>query len=265
MSKDKAGTTKNAILHTVWDQSRDFITTKETQIDEVRISNIISTLLCSGPFYFYIVDFFDREIDYMHPNINQVLGLCPENAKFDDIISRIHPDDMDYVAKAESKVLSYIYQNIGRDRVTDFKMSYCFRFKVADGSYQLFQHQALILTTDDNGGFSKSLNIHTNINHLTNTNNYMASVISIDHAKPSFYNIDVLGNDEEKASTISLFTKREKEIITLISKGLSTECIAKKLYLSINTISTHRKNILNKANCKNTTELIVKCIKEGLV
>lgn len=265
MLKNKEGETKSNLLHGVWDKSTDFITTKQTNIDEVRINNLISTLFCPGPFYFYIVDFFDREINYMHPNIKFVLGLCEKSTRFDDIISRIHPDDMEYVAKAESKVLSYIYNNIGRDKVTDFKMSYCFRFKVEDGSYQLFQHQALILTTDENGGFSKSLNIHTNINHLTKINNFKASVISINHAKPSFYNINVLDNDEDKSSTINLFTKREKEIIALLAEGLSTESIAKKLYLSAKTIATHRKNILKKSNCKNTTEFIVKCIKEGLL
>lgn len=256
--------TPKSLLHKVWDKSSDFITTKETQVDSVKINNIISNLLCAGPFYFYIVDFFDREIKYMHPNIEAILGLSQKNTTFDDIISRIHPDDMEYVAKAESKVLSYIYENIGRENVTKYKMSYCFRFKTADNSYQLFQHQALILTTDEDGGFSKSLNIHTNINHLTDVNNFKATVMSIDEDQPSFFTLDVL-KSEEQYNENNLFSKREKEVINLLAKGLSTEDIAATLYLSANTIATHRKNILNKADCKNTTELIVKCIREGLL
>ncbi len=256
--------TTKTLLHSVWDKSRDFITTRETQIDSVKVNTIISNLLCAGPFYFYVVDFFDREIKYMHLNIKSVLGLCPKSTRFDDIISRIHPDDMEYVARAEDKVLTYIYEDLGRDKATNYKMSYCFRFKTADGSYQLFQHQALILTTDEYGGFAHSLNIHTNIHHLTDTNSFKATVMSMNDEQPSFFTIDVLKSEEQHCS-INLFTKREKEIISLLARGFSTEDIAAALYLSVNTIGTHRKNILNKAVCKNTTELIVKCIKEGLL
>lgn len=41
-------------------------------------------------------------------------------------------------------------------------------------------------------------------------------------------------------------TKREKEIITLISKGLSNKEIAKKLCISLPTVQTHSINIMGK-------------------
>jgi DNA-binding NarL/FixJ family response regulator len=49
---------------------------------------------------------------------------------------------------------------------------------------------------------------------------------------------------------------REMEIIQLIAEGLNSEEIAKKLFLSEHTVKTHRKNILEKLNLKNTAELI---------
>jgi len=64
---------------------------------------------------------------------------------------------------------------------------------------------------------------------------------------------------------LNLLTKREKEIIKLISNGLSSKKIAEELELSFYTVETHRKNILHKIELKNTAELIRFASESGLV
>jgi len=49
---------------------------------------------------------------------------------------------------------------------------------------------------------------------------------------------------------------REIEIIKLLSQGFDTIEIAEKLFISKHTVSTHRKNILNKTGVNNTTQLV---------
>ena len=51
-------------------------------------------------------------------------------------------------------------------------------------------------------------------------------------------------------------TKRELEIIGYIADGLTNHEIADKLFLSIATVDTHRKNMLAKLHLKNTASLI---------
>ncbi|MFY8025862.1 MAG: response regulator transcription factor [Sediminibacterium sp.] len=51
-------------------------------------------------------------------------------------------------------------------------------------------------------------------------------------------------------------SKREKEIIALISKGLTSQEIADAISLSVLTINTHRRNILRKLNLKNTAMVV---------
>lgn len=53
----------------------------------------------------------------------------------------------------------------------------------------------------------------------------------------------------------SILTKRETEIIGLISNGKTTNQIASQLFLSINTIETHRKNIYRKLEINTNVEL----------
>lgn len=62
-----------------------------------------------------------------------------------------------------------------------------------------------------------------------------------------------------------LLTRREKEILTLISEGYTNPKIAEKLFLSVNTVDTHRKNLLAKFNVSNTANLIKLAIRWGLI
>ena len=51
-------------------------------------------------------------------------------------------------------------------------------------------------------------------------------------------------------------SERESEIIKWLSKGLSSEEIAHKMYISRHTVDTHRRNIHTKTGTKNTVELL---------
>lgn len=80
--------------------------------------------------------------------------------------------------------------------------------------------------------------------------------------------IDVILNKhfapEEHCEGVSL-SQREVEIIELISKGYTNSKIAETLFLSIHTISTHRKNILKKIGVNKSSELVMYAIKAGII
>jgi DNA-binding NarL/FixJ family response regulator len=60
-------------------------------------------------------------------------------------------------------------------------------------------------------------------------------------------------------------TKREIEILKFIADGHSNQEIANKLYISYNTVDTHRKNIMHKLSIKNTAGLVRYAIEKGLI
>ncbi|MBV6646847.1 MAG: response regulator transcription factor [Cyclobacteriaceae bacterium] len=60
-------------------------------------------------------------------------------------------------------------------------------------------------------------------------------------------------------------TEREKDIIKLVAEGLSTQEIADQIFLSAHTVNTHRRNILNKLNVKNSAGMIRYGIQTGIV
>lgn len=75
---------------------------------------------------------------------------------------------------------------------------------------------------------------------------------------------------EQKPVTFSnqdgpVVTRREKEVLVLIAEGLTNKEIADKLFVSLSTIDSHRKNLLTKFNVMNTAALISQAMKKGVI
>ena len=83
----------------------------------------------------------------------------------------------------------------------------------------------------------------------------------------SKYIIDVLLNKKirNKDNNKVNLTNKEIEIIKLIAQGLTTKDIANKIFISYHTVTTHRKNILNKLELKNTSELVMYAVSNGII
>jgi DNA-binding NarL/FixJ family response regulator len=69
----------------------------------------------------------------------------------------------------------------------------------------------------------------------------------------------------EKSSHQPVLTKREKEIVKLIAEGFTNAQIAQQLFLSVDTVDTHRKNLYTKLNVKNTALLIRYALDNGMI
>ena len=67
-----------------------------------------------------------------------------------------------------------------------------------------------------------------------------------------------------KEDTIKL-TKRELEIIGLISDGLTSQQMADRLFISHRTVETHRANLMKKLSVKNAIELVKKAQQLNLL
>lgn len=253
------------LMHDVWD-GLVTIDRKRTNLPKINFDELLSSLFTTGPFYFYIIDFFDMSISNISSGFQDAHGVDPTKIKtINDILALVHPDDMDFISKAEKKAFDFIYESLGVEKITKYKEAYNFRFKTASGEYQLYNHQSVILTTDENGNFIKSLNIHTNISHITKKNNHKVSLIGL-MGEPSYLNMDVLEGEKVKSPVSeNTFSKKEIEIIKLIAEGLDTNAIAEKLFVTPDTIKTHRKNILRKSECNNSAELIARSTSEGWI
>ncbi|WP_343533132.1 response regulator transcription factor [Pedobacter sp.] len=63
---------------------------------------------------------------------------------------------------------------------------------------------------------------------------------------------------------LNVLSPREKEILSLIVKELTSEEIAEKLFISKKTVDNHRQHLFVKCNCKSTVGLVKYAIANGL-
>jgi two-component system, NarL family, response regulator NreC len=61
-----------------------------------------------------------------------------------------------------------------------------------------------------------------------------------------------------------ILTDREKEVVQLMAEGNSTKEIALKLHISVKTVETHRRQVMNKLDIHNVAELTKYAIRKGI-
>ncbi|MDZ7896809.1 MAG: LuxR C-terminal-related transcriptional regulator [Arcicella sp.] len=78
--------------------------------------------------------------------------------------------------------------------------------------------------------------------------------------KVKYYHSDI-----GKSSDNDILSEREKEILRLIYEGIDSPEIADRLNLSIATVHTHRRNMLNRTGLKDTTALLQIAMSIGMI
>ena len=77
--------------------------------------------------------------------------------------------------------------------------------------------------------------------------------------------IQRLPSDEAQGLEMYPLTHRELEVLQLIVDGCSNAQIAEKLYITVGTVKTHVRNILNKLAADDRTQVAVRALRSGLV
>ncbi|MGN7812869.1 response regulator [Flavobacterium sp. 22076] len=96
------------------------------------------------------------------------------------------------------------------------------------------------------------------INTIASGENYFAEELEEKHLSNS-------SKIEKQVSNLTELSSREKEILVLIAYEYNTAEIAEKTFISLNTVNTHRRNLLSKLNAKNTAGLVKYAVENGLV
>ncbi len=213
-----------------------------------------------GSFYYYIFDIKNFKFHFMSPEIKEVLGYDAEKVDVSFFMSKIHPDDQAIFINHEDTVVDF-FNLLDLEKFTKYKVSYDYRVLNSKGEYVRILHQVVVLQYDDEKRILCTLGVHTDITNIKTDNKSKLSFIGLD-GEPSFYNVTVKNNP---TASKDFFSKREKEILYYLIKGIQSIEIAKKLSISRFTVDTHRKNILAKTGAKNTPELINKIVTEGLL
>jgi DNA-binding NarL/FixJ family response regulator len=77
--------------------------------------------------------------------------------------------------------------------------------------------------------------------------------------------INLSTDDKRQIGKTPVISSREKEVLELIADGLTNPQIAAKLFISLHTVDSHRKNLLTKFEVNNTAGLIKLAAKFNMI
>ena len=120
-----------------------------------------------------------------------------------------------------------------------------------------FHQQAVVRNMMDNGASGYILKNATKEELLT----AITTVIG----QKNYLSFEVANSLRESSKGMPVISRREKEVLQLIAEGLTNAETAEKLFISIPTVNTHRKSLLEKFEAKNTAILIGLAIKYGVI
>lgn len=248
----------------VWFDNNYFLAKQPSSVEMIDIEERLASIFCPGPFYYYIFDFSIYEFITVSKNYKDIIGLDPTILTIDQLLSRIHPDDIDFFTKCEEKIAYFLFEYLSPKQILNYKISYCFRNLTSNGTYKLFLHQVTSLSLDKEGKLERVLGVHSDISHITTASSKRLSLLGL-NGQPSYLNIDVFQQNITLESSVPNFTKREIQVLRHLAEGASSKEIANHLGLAEATITKHRENLLKKSKAKNTAQLINKTIKQGLI
>jgi|SRR5690606_7694745 len=242
----------------IWQEIPKVVTT-QLDLSQREIITRYMDLFHIGEGFYVIFNTRTAEMEYISPKLTQILGYESHEFNLKLVLESVHPEDIPYYYHYEQSAVRF-FSGLPPELFLSYKFSYDYRIKTKKGGYKRVLQQIVPIYYFPEGG-AKTIGIFTDISHLNVQGIPKLSFIGRD-GQPSYYNVHL---QEKFSLSKKLFTRREKEVLTLVLKGINSKQISEELNLSIFTVQTHRKNILKKSGCANLTELLTKAVREGWV
>ena len=201
----------------------------------------------------YVVDCKQAQLESLSKNFSKIIGIDRQN-KNDISLLYDHVDESN---------ISALHHWVMTNLRTAFNKSTGIQVEkdVFKCLYKTFDGRILLKCTtgllyDSAGAMRYTLGKLTDLTGLISFQHFGYEYNGPN--KEKFYQMYKSGIDHE-----CILTKREIEILNLLREGFTSRVIASKLYISVHTVDTHRRNIIDKMGTKTAMEAYRKCKNSG--
>lgn len=204
---------------------------------------------------FYILDWRNGKLVFAK-GIKNLLGFNDDQITFLDVAQNlIHPEDKEKLGHVTKEVSTYCFQNnVMLGGV--FRLSY--RMQKADGSYIKVMRHTGIYELDEKGQMLSNFTFLDNVTNFENSSKIKFDVFLKGHDMSEL-------KAKIKVALQTKVTAKELEVLNHIATGLNTKEIAQKMNIGVETIKSHRKNLLIKFFASNSIEMLKKANDEGII
>lgn len=259
-----------------WVGYMDAMCSKEFNPEDLKIEGVEKFMNINHQFHsifhhsipmIYLINYTTGKYLIVSKSVHMMMGYVP-----DDFISNGVGFTLDKYHKTDLKLFNEqifperlsVLKNIPVQEQPNYIFSYNYRLKNKQGEYTNLLQRNCFIKSDEEGNPLMSLGMVLNINHFKNENPVIQIVEKLssnpENATETVYKKSFFLNDEDR-----LFTAREKEVLRWTADGLTSKEIAHKLNISENTIINHRRNMQEKSNTRNVTELVSFSIRHGII
>jgi len=215
------------------------------QIEKLRECKSILDTFTIGAYFVYVINPHSGHFEYVSEHCINVLGYSKNEYTAELCVKIIHPDDLDAVIEIQQKISNFS-EYIDEDKRKDYKFNYDFRVYDSEKKLHQIHLQHFFFELGDNSLPNSVFCLATDITQIKIGGRPELNILHLNK------NLTDLLNSNKQ---ILLLTPKEEEIVNYLFRGYTSKDIASAMDLSKHTIDTHRRNILKKNNCANTTEL----------
>lgn len=216
-----------------------------------------------------ITDYSDGSCKYVSPTFEDLSGFDSQmflNGGMNWFVNHLHPEDRTQFRINFTEGFIFLLSLSSEQRLSSY-FNLTGRLIHRKGYPVWIYQQCRPIALDSEGKPLYSLNIITNVSSVMPQEGRPCwSVVEQQSAgiEPVFL-AGSCGEDIQRlfGFSASPFTSAEGKIVKMASKGLSGKQISLKLKVSINTVNTHRKNIMRKLGAGNMNEVISKAMRNN--
>lgn len=176
----------------------------------------------------------------------------------DHFYKTMHPDDFPFVLDTIIKTL-YFLNELPSNEKTDYKLIVDFRLSDKNRKYLRFIQQVVVLELDKKGEIWLLLKLVDLICENSGNEPSQRKLLNMKTGKLHLF------NDDEDNRSEHLLSKRELEVLGLISQGLNSKLIAERLFISVKTVNNHRQKIISKTKSENTSHALLYAKRIGII
>lgn len=224
----------------------------------------VDELVPPGPRFYLVINLHTYKYEYVGKGQQLLSGYSNEEVKEQGIkfqMDNIHPEDGEYILKHSYGKFTELLMSYPPEERRDLILQNNYRFRHKSGKILHLIEQIWVLKLDEQGG---GLLMLAHLYQLPMMNPFKINVL-IKKLLPNQTYETLYSNIYPEVDQDVKLSDREKEVVSLLTEGYGSKEIGEKLFISTNTVKTHRKNILSKLEMNSTNELVAFAITNGLV
>src|SRR5438309_11427394 len=140
-----------------------------------------------GDAYYFILNHHNLTIEFVSKEIETVMGYLPGEFDIKLMNSKLHPEDHSWFLSIGSAIVNF-FALLPIDKMMEYKIRYDIRFKKKNGEYARILYQGILLDHDEEGKFSRTLSMHTDITYLKKEGQPILSFIGM-NGEPSYIDV----------------------------------------------------------------------------